>query len=182
MKKIKTIAPAFLILIATALIAISCKREDTYPGYEKNAAKFNTASQNQSATVCKNDDVERHFITLEYANQLISKFQQTSRIPGALCEVMGENGWIYFETFPVEAISRLLAQRGCCKYRVYNGLGEDNRLRFVMVGVNEYGFDYLKCTNTRESNDSCKNINDLPLIVEMGAPCPEACTGGGVTP
>jgi hypothetical protein len=182
MKKIKTIAPAFLSIITIAFIALSCKREDAYPGYEKNAAKFNAVSQNLSAAGCKNEDVEKHFISLQYAYQLIHKFQETSKTPGALCDIMGENGWVYFESFPAEAISRILTQRGCCKFRVYNGLGEDNRLHFVMVGVNEYGFDYLKCNERSESNDSCKNINDLPLIVEMGAPCPEACSGGSGRP
>lgn len=182
MKEIKTIASALLFIFATALVVVSCKREDTYPVNEKYAGKLSAASQSLSATGCKNEDVERHFISLQYAYQLIRKFQETSKTPGALCDIMGENGWVYFESFPAEAISRILAQKGCCKFRVYNGLGEDNRLHFVMIGVNEYGFDYLKCNENRESNDSCKNINDLPLIVEMGAPCPEACSGGSGRP
>lgn len=164
------------------MVVLSCKREDTYSGYEKNKVQANWSAQNLSAGGCNNGNVEKHFITPEFAYELIHRYQQASRVPGMLGGIFDENGWLYFETFPAEVISRILAQRGCCRFRIYNGLGEDNRLRFVMVGVNEYGFDYLKCKSNRDNNDSCKNINDLPLIVEMGSPCPEACAGGNVGP
>jgi len=182
MAQMKRITLIFLMIIITVMVVLSCKREDTYAGYEKNKVQANWSSQNLSAGGCNNGDVEKHFITPEFAYELIRRYQQASRIPGMLGRIFDENGWLYFETFPAEVISRILAQRGCCRFRVYNGLGEDNRLRFVMVGVNEYGFDYLKCNSNRDNNDSCKNINDLPLIVEMGSPCPEACAGGNIGP
>jgi len=182
MAKMKIKTGYFLLFVMASLIVVSCKREDTYyrttNGYNKKNSGNQTNNSN-SIISCGNTDMERHFISVEYAYELINNYQQAAKKSNALCSAFDDGGWVYSETFPADAIQRILNQEGCCKFRIYNGLDSDNRLHLVMTGVNESGYDILSCNavNTSGSSDSCGGINTLELIVEMGAPCPQACAG-----
>lgn len=178
----KTIKTSFLIIAVVSVIIIACKRENGFFENSSTTGSNNLTKLNQPVSVCRNENVDRHFISIQYAFDLINNYQAAAREPGKLCELFSEGGWVFSETFPQEAIRRVLDQQGCCKFRIYNGLDKDNRLHLVMTGVNEFGSDILYCTKNGGSRDSCNNINNLNLIVEMGAPCPEACTGALVGP
>jgi hypothetical protein len=188
MTLIKKITAICLTFVITIIIALSCKRDDNFLRIEKPPVEANKAIQNLETVGCNNGNVGMHFITPAFAYELIQRYQQATTIPGNLGAIFDQNGWLFFETFPAEAISMVLAQNGCCRFRVYNGLGSDNKMRFIMVGVNEFGYDYLKCTfgQVPPPAGSCDNIGDLSLIVEAGAPCPpgvsECCEGGLVWP
>lgn len=173
----------FSVLVLVSFFAISCKRDEVY--YQQDAALKNASSVSrlQGAAICIPAKLDQHFITQGYAYEMIRNYQTAVR-RGGLCEGFGESGWVFSETFPAAAIQMLLDQRGCCNFRIYNGLDKDNRLHMIMVGVNDKGADILYCNGggNHLGSDSCYNATELNLIVEMGAPCPEACSGSFVGP
>lgn len=103
-----------------------------------------------------------------------------------MCNLFNRSGWVYAETFPAEVIAKIISQPGCCRFRIYNGIDDDNRLHLVMVGVTEKGADVLYCNGGTQGNgadkDSCDGTANLDLIAEMGLPCPEACGNTFVGP
>lgn len=171
----------FLLLFLGSYLALSCRREDVYyQGPYSNDKTAPSLSARSLATGCNNPNIEQHFISIEYAYELVDNYHRAVR-EGRLCETLNEKNWLFTETFPAEAIQKLLEQPGCCKFRIYNGLDKENRVHFVMVGVSARGGDVLYCSDPNANRDSCKE-GDLPVIVEMGAPCPEACSGNYVGP
>jgi hypothetical protein len=122
-----------------------------------------------------------HFISLQYAYQLVNNYRLASRIPGRVCQLYDQGGWVLAETFPANVVQLILSQPGTCSFRVYNGLDTDKRQHLVMVGVDQYGRDVLsrnQLTNgTLPDNGIMPDDPETDLIVEMGAPCPQACEG-----
>jgi hypothetical protein len=116
-----------------------------------------------------------HFISLQYAYQLVNNYRLASRIPGRVCQLFDEGGWVLAETFPATAVQAILNQPGTCSFRVYNGLDTDKRQHLVMVAVDQYGRDVL--SRNQMNNGIMPDDPETGLIVEMGAPCPQACEG-----
>jgi hypothetical protein len=116
-----------------------------------------------------------HFITLQYAYQLVDNYRMASRVPGRICQLFDQGGWVLAETFPATVIQAILNQPGICSFRVYNGLDTDRRQHIVIVGVDQYGRDVL--SRNQMINGVMPDNPETELIVEMGAPCPQACTG-----
>ncbi len=179
------IAAAFLLTVTT--LFTSCKRDDVTPNpyqTEQTTASRQAAQMQQLTTSCSNSDLQQHYISLTYAYQLVGNYQRASRNKGEVCNIFDNGAWVLSEAFPAEVIQSILNQPGCCKFRVYNGLDSDNRQHFVIVGVNESGSDVLFCNSSPTTSNSspCANINNLGIIVEMGNPCPQSCSGSYVAP
>lgn len=190
MQNLNQLKPAFIavaLLLTVSTVFTSCKREEVVqnPYQSENTIASRQAAQlQQLATTCGNSDLQQHYISLSYAYQLVRNYQQASRNRGEICNIFDNGAWVLSESFPAEVIQNILNQPGCCKFRVYNGLDTDNRQHFVIVGVNESGSDILFCNSspTTSSSSPCANINNLGLIVEMGNPCPQSCSGSYVAP
>lgn len=177
------------VIIALVLFTHSCKRNTIQEETETKSAG-NTAN---TAMRLVNNAVEpttsacgvsstNHFISLQYARQLVNNYQIASRTPGRVCQLFDQGGWVLSETFPAAVIQAILSQPGCCRFRIYNGIDTDKRLHLVIVGVNSMGRDVLRSTLTGPAASNTNeplpdNPDDLNLIVEMGVPCPQACDG-----
>jgi hypothetical protein len=188
MKNLNQLKPAFIAVafLLTVTVLNSCKRDDVAPNpnqVENNGFASRQANTAALINTCGTSNLQENVISLSYAYQLVRNYQEVSKSKGGLCNTFDNGTWVLSETFPAEAVQSILNQRGCCKFRIYNGLDTDNRLHLVMVGVNSLGSDILFCNSTTGStSDACANIGDLGLIVEMGNPCPQSCSGSYVAP
>jgi hypothetical protein len=161
-----------IFLLLCSLFYIACKREA--PSSLPARAKL-TAQQSMTfpANACEKT-LANHLISRAYATQLIENYQTASRIPGRVCQLYEQGGWVLAETFPANAVKAMLNQTGICGFRIYNGLDTDNRQHMVLVGVDEYGFDALSAD--RAAKGAASDTSG-PMIMEMGLPCPQACGG-----
>ncbi len=166
-----------LSLVGISLFIFSCKQDQSL--FNIDDAKHVKSINGLNNLDCGNEDAASHFITLDYAYSMINNFQEAVKRPNGLCDIIGEGGsWVYAETFPRESVQLILDQAGCCRFRIYYGLDRDNRMHQIMVGVTSKGEDILYAKKAGTTNpDSDNDPNKLPLIVEIGVPCPEACGG-----
>ena len=188
MQNLNQLKPAFIAaaLLLTMAVFTSCKRDEvaSNPYQTQNNASQRQETNAPLTNTCGNTNLQEHYISLTYAYQLVRNYQQASRQRGEICNIFDTGSWVLSESFPAEVIQAILNQPGCCRFRVYNGLDTDNRQHFVIVGVNESGSDVLFCNSspTTTSSIDCANISNLGLIVEMGNPCPQSCSGSYVAP
>jgi hypothetical protein len=87
------------------------------------------------------------------------------------------------ETFDRDAFDIVLAKPGCVGLRVYFAMDETNKVRLVIVGVNENNEDMLpssdttatmttRSTTTETDGDATEDDGD---IIEDGVRCPDLC-------
>jgi len=178
MKTINQLKTAFIAGISLLSVFTSCKKGEAYSNPYQPESSAGLQQTNTAMPGCGNDNLQKHFISIDYGYKLIDNYRKAAEKEGGINAIYNAGGWVLAETFPAEAVQRILSQKGCCKVRIYNGIDSDNRQHLVMVGVNEYGVDVFYCNgHGAASEDSCINIDQLGLIVEMGSPCPESCGG-----
>ena len=107
-----------------------------------------------------------HFISLDEACVLNKKFRQKRE---TMLDAAYRNQEVLpkCETFDREAFDHLLDRPGCVAVRVYLGMDNSNKIRLVIVGVDEEGRDMLPEFDLDEVNDN--------KILEMGRRCPFDC-------
>lgn len=167
--------------LAMLLCLAACKRNRLNETNDVQAEATELRARAQNArlsadlpTTCGVSSVN-HFITLQYAYQLVNNYRLASRIPGRVCQLYDQGGWVLAETFPANVVQLILNQPGACSFRVYNGLDTDKRQHLVMVAVDQYGRDVL--SRNMIASGIMPDNPETELIVEMGAPCPQACEG-----
>jgi hypothetical protein len=173
-------------IAALSLLSVlaSCKRESVSPNsYGVENSSTNSLRQANNLTVgCGSENLQQHFITMDYAFELVNNYQAASK-KGEISSKFDKGGWILAESFPAEVIQKVINQPGCCKFRIYNGLDKDNRQHMIIVGVNEFGADILSYNGRKRlgqslmRSDSAVNLDNLEVVVEMGSPCPMSCPG-----
>lgn len=169
-------------LICCLLITTSCRRE-AIADKEQAITSARTAHRGGPSALLSScgGPADEHIISLSYAYQLVDNYRLASQIPDKICQLYDQGGWVLAETFPAGAIQAVLDQTGICGFRVYNGLDVDNRQHLVLVGVDHNGFDVLSKNHGGHGRGTTETSNpnddDPGLIVEMGYPCPRACTG-----
>ncbi len=171
----------FCLGLAIMVSLVACKRNQLNETNDVQAEATELRARAENARLstdlpptCGVSSVN-HFITLQYAYQLVDNYRIASRIPGRVCQLFDRGGWVLAETFPATVIQAILNQPGICSFRVYNGLDTDSRQHIVIVGVDQLGRDVLSRNQT--SNGIVPDDPETGLIVEMGAPCPQACEG-----
>ena len=90
---------------------------------------------------------ENHYVTLAEASQLTRTYRDTI-----------EQGEAKGAFFGAGIFRKILAQDGCIGIHIYHGIHDDGSPTFVLVGIDEYGFDLLSGT-----------------IGQMAIPCPPWC-------
>ncbi len=90
---------------------------------------------------------ENHFVTLAEAAQLIRNYQGSIGY--------GEMKGAFFGS---GIFRKILSQEGCVGIHIYHGIHEDGSPTFVLVGIDEHGFDLLS-----------------GVIGQMAMYCPPAC-------
>lgn len=75
---------------------------------------------------------ENHYVTVAEASQLTRNYRETI-----------EQGEMKGAFFGSGIYRKILAQDGCVGIHIYHGLHNDGSRTFVLVGVDEYGFDLL---------------------------------------
>ena len=95
----KTIKTSFLIIAVVSVIIIACKRENGFFENSSTTGSNNLTKLNQPVSVCRNENVDRHFISIQYAFDLINNYQAAAREPGKLCELFSEGGWVFQKHF-----------------------------------------------------------------------------------
>jgi hypothetical protein len=181
---------AVLGISAVLVCTTACKRDRMNETKDNQTEAAGLRSRAQNAKLASDAELPptcgvstvNHFITLQYAYQLVNNYRLASRIPGRVCSLYDQGGWVLAETFPAPVIQLILSQPGICSFRVYNGLDTDKRQHLVLVGVDQYGMDPLSRNSVApgmaSSSDSIMPDNPAgEIIVEMGAPCPQACDG-----
>jgi len=73
------------------------------------------------------------------------------------------------ETFESDAINKLLGTPGCEFLRIYYGMKENLEVDAILVAANAEGEDILP------GEDSETTATDVPIILEDGIRCPQAC-------
>lgn len=158
----------------------ACKRDNaTIPTNEASTRARMETTATAVSTTC-GTSATNHIISLAYAYQLVNNYRIASRMPGRVCQLYDQGGWVLAETFPASVIESLLSQPNVCSFRIYNGLDTDNRQHLVLVGVDQNGLDALSRNAPSTPPAAGYNANDVTtteIIVEMGLPCPRACTG-----
>lgn len=74
------------------------------------------------------------------------------------------------ETFERDAFDQMLSQDGCTSVRIYFGMGTDDKIHAIIVGVDKDGHDMVRTSTTSMAMDSTNDI-----IIENGARCPDDC-------
>jgi hypothetical protein len=165
----------FFALVGLAC-CLGCKREATatpasnaaLPGPEIMAVTLDS-------NACTSGPASDHHITQATALQMINKYQNAITIPGKLCQLYSQGGYVQSETFSAAAIRELLSQNDVCAVRIYNGVGTDNRQHLILAGVNSNGFDIL---GAYQQGARAINIgNTAQRLYEAGIPCPKICNG-----
>lgn len=169
----------FAIVIACTLGYFGCKREtDSIPKTTRTLAE--PESMADASELGCNSPSSSHNISYATAKQLINNYQDAVKVPGKLCQLYGQGGYVLCETFPASAIRDLLNQNNVCALRIYNGLGADNRQHLVLVGVNSNNYDTLAASQPGVG----------PAVAgftaggfkEIGGACPLICFGCYINP
>jgi hypothetical protein len=120
----------------------------------------------------------KHAVTLEHARKLTSALR-ARKDDLVKDEYKGKHIIPVCETFEREAIDKLLAYAGCTGIRLYYGLGDDDRLHAIIVGVDSEGKDLLPTATKNPQDGVMQPASDTePVIVEDGLPCPPSCPTG----
>lgn len=90
---------------------------------------------------------ENHLVTVAEASQLTRSYREAT-----------EAGAMKGAFFGAGIFRKILAQDGCVGIHVYHGVHNDGSPTFVLVGIDEYGFDLLSGT-----------------VGQMSFPCPPWC-------
>ncbi len=78
---------------------------------------------------------ENHFVTVAEASQLTRTYRESI-----------EDGAVKGAFFGGGIFRKILAQDGCVGIHIYHGIHSDGSPTFVLVGINEYGYDLLAGT------------------------------------
>jgi hypothetical protein len=97
-----------------------------------------------------------HEISLQIAVDMTRRYRANKPVNFPQCE-----------TFGVDAITRLLATRGCVALRIYYGMKANNEVDAILVAANEAGEDILP--------DLALSETDEPVILEDSLRCPDHC-------
>jgi hypothetical protein len=168
-------------LFCILALCAACKRDTaTMQTNEANVRARLESSTLATTTPTCGSTASNHLITLAYAYQLVDNYRIASRLPGRVCQLYDQGGWVLAETFPASVIQSLLNQPGICSFRIYNGLDTDNRQHLVLVGVDQNGLDALSrnaVVTDNRGNETATSTTTAEIIVEMGLPCPRICPG-----
>lgn len=103
---------------------------------------------------------KQHFITLEAAVAMTTRFRNNQPDEAPLCE-----------TFSRKAIKRLIKVDGCERIRIYYGMKENNEMHAILVAADKDDNDLLPdSTNVLMDDDG-----DDPVIIEDSFRCPPHC-------
>jgi hypothetical protein len=168
----------FSILLGSCQKQASQNENSTNPLFAR-AADYRT--ETDGATECTGTGLN-HFISLGAAIKMIDRYQLAVR-NGTAAIIYNEAVWVNAETYSGDAIQKILSQPGCCKFRIYNGIGDDKMQHLIIVGTNPAGEDVLY-RSLRPAGTANTNAGDdpPPLIVNTGMPCPVVCGGTYITP
>lgn len=127
-----------------------------------------------------------HKITLGKAKQMTRRYRE-HKDQILKPEFAGRDILAISDTISRDAIERLLAQPGCVAMRIYYGMDEEQRIKPILVGVNENNEDMLRVQSTAASGStssmSISGIGPSPSIETEGEILDEAgrCPPGCVT-
>lgn len=134
----------FVILLFTCIIAAqSCT---TQPAGSSTTVVPSSCVDNKpdNTPYTKQLNAINHFITLDSAKYLADNF---TRNKGAILSGKFANDSMILpvsETFNLKAIDSLICQTTTIGFRIYPVLDANNKIRFVLVGVNSTGNDVLQ--------------------------------------
>jgi hypothetical protein len=167
----------FIVLIGLAC-CMGCKREAAATAQPTDASPEQlTVLYPPDSNAC-NSPASNHSISYASALRMITNYQDAAKIPGRICQLYQQGGYVLSETFPVAAIQELLNQDNVCAIRIYNGLDTDNRQHLILVGVNSNGYDTLAVGQPGMRGHNTGNTSGR--MCEMGLPCPKMCRGSFV--
>lgn len=107
-----------------------------------------------------------HLITLQQAKDMVQRYRREKKsiLSG---NYRGKEILVDCETFPREAIEKILNQSSCAYLRAYYGMNVNNALHLVLVGADKDGNDLLP--------DGEQASEEEPPIVDEGQACPPNC-------
>ena len=111
-----------------------------------------------------------HIISLERALQLTDNYARNK--DSILTGRYGDNKELLpdYETFNLESIDSLMCQDETVGFRLYLGLDENKKIRFVLAGVDANGIDALQ--ESRQQRGMLKKQNSM--LTTAAAPPPPA--------
>jgi hypothetical protein len=173
-----------LYLLVATIVLGSCQKQSAQnetASNPLNARSSEFKTETDGATVCSGTGLN-HFISLGEAKKMIDRYQIAVRNRTAAA-IYNEGVWVNAETYSGDAIQKILSQPGCCKFRIYNGIGDDKMQHLIIVGTNPAGEDILYRSSLAIGTASTNAGDDPPpLIVNTGMPCPVVCGGTYITP
>lgn len=108
-----------------------------------------------------------HIITLEQALKLTDNYARNK--DSILSGAYGDNKDILpdYETFNLQSIDSLVCQEATVGFRMYLGLDENKKIRFVLAGVDANGIDALQ-----ESRQEKGALKQRGMVTTAAAPPP----------
>jgi len=104
-----------------------------HPNLLNSDSSKKSVSANRSTKIFTGN--ENHLVTLAEASQLTRSYRESV-----------EQGEMKGAFFGAGIFRKILAQDGCVGIHIYHGVHNDGSRTFVLVGIDEYGFDILSGT------------------------------------
>lgn len=114
-------------------------------------------------------EADAHYVSLPEAIGMIRHYRQNKELllqPG----YQKQNLFCNSETFNLQAVQRLLAQKGVAALRIYYGMKEDFSVHAVLVATDSKGNDILPAADTQTAISGENGI-----ILEDAQRCPPLC-------
>lgn len=128
-------------LMVIGAIFFSCKDST---GTHEVVSESCVDTKDYSGEYAKDLNGIRHYISVDEGVKLTQNF---SRNKASILSGKYKDDTAFladYETFNLKAIDSLLCQQQAIGFRIYSGLDENNKMRFVIVGVDNDGKDILQ--------------------------------------
>lgn len=108
-----------------------------------------------------------HTISLGSALKMINRFDSVRTVMGARAGYSG-NTLPLFETFNLQAISKLICQDNTIGLRIYLAMDDQQKIRYVLVGVDGDGKDVVQRIKENAGFNIAQPGSFSVLIMEAG--------------
>lgn len=159
----KSLIPSIIVFLVIA-VSFSCETSSSLTEQDHEVVVQSISEVNTSGDVMF-DGHSDHYITQELATAMMSSFRDKN--PNK------PYGWFFGKT----ALEKLLAQDGVVGLRIYGGLSNKGHFSPVLYGVRSNGSDIRPAGALAKSQAA--DSSDGIVILELAAPCPPYCGGGG---
>ncbi|MFL5740655.1 MAG: hypothetical protein ACJ75B_10590 [Flavisolibacter sp.] len=121
-------------------------------------------------------------ITLDQAIKMTTLYRALrSKLPDT--GILPQSSLLLCETFSRDIFDFILAEPGCTGMRIYYGMSDDNKLKAIIVGINDKNEDILPSSapsavstaTTTSTGDPTSDPDPTGGIGEDSNPCPPFC-------